>query len=76
MGQVTIYLDDETETKARAAAQASGLSLSRWVAERVRLGALSEWPAEVMELAGAWSDIPSAQQLRRSRTRDAKRTRL
>jgi len=76
VGQVTIYLDDETENKARAAAQASGLSLSRWVAERVRLGALSEWPAEVRELAGAWSDIPPAQQLRRSRTRDAKRTRL
>ena len=76
MGQVTIYLDDETEDRARAAAQSRGVSLSKWVAERVRQGALSEWPEYVRELAGAWSDLPSAQQLRKLRGRDAKRARL
>jgi hypothetical protein len=76
MGQVTIYLDDETEDKARAAARSSGVSLSKWVAERVRQGALSEWPQYVRELAGAWSDLPTAQQLRKLLGRDAKRARL
>ena len=76
MGQVTIYLDDETEGRARAAAQARGVSLSKWVAERVRRGALGEWPQYVRDLAGAWSDVPSAQQLRKQRGRDAKRARL
>jgi hypothetical protein len=76
MGQVTIYLDDETEDKARAAARSKGVSLSKWVAERVRHGALRDWPDYVRELAGAWSDLPSAAQLRKSRGRDAKRTRL
>ena len=76
MGQVTIYLDDETEDKARSAARSKGVSLSRWVAERVRQGALSDWPDYVRELAGAWSDLPSAAQLRKSRGRDSKRTRL
>ena len=76
MAQVTIYLDDETEQKARAAAQSKGVSLSRWISERVRQGALSDWPDCVRELAGAWSDLPSAEQLRKRKGRDAKRERL
>ena len=76
MAQVTIYLDDETEEKARAAARSKGVSLSKWVAERVRQGALSDWPDYVRELAGAWSDLPSAEQLRKLKGRDARRRRL
>jgi hypothetical protein len=76
MAQVTIYLDDETEQKARAAAQSKGVSLSKWIAECVRQGALSDWPDYVRELAGAWSDLPSAEQLRKAKGRDAKRERL
>jgi hypothetical protein len=76
MAQVTIYLDEETEQKARAAARSKGVSLSKWVAERVRQGALSDWPDYVRELAGAWSDLPSAEQLRKPKGRDARRGRL
>ena len=76
MGQVTIYLDDEDLARARMAAQSQGVSLSKWIAERVRRGALSEWPAHVHELAGAWSELPSAEEMRGSRGRDAKRTRI
>ena len=76
MGRVTIYLDDETEDQARAAAHSRGVSLSKWAAERIRQGALTEWPQRVRELAGARSDLPSAQQLRKRRARDAKRARL
>jgi hypothetical protein len=76
MAQVTIYLDDETEQNARAAARSRGLSLSKWIADRVRRGALSDWPDHVRELAGAWSDLPSAEQLRRTKGRDTKRPRL
>jgi len=50
--------------------------LSKWVAERVRQGAQTEWPDYVRELAGAWSDLPSAQQRRKRSGRDAKRARL
>lgn len=76
MAQVTIYLDDETEQKARAAARSKGVSLSKWVAARVRQGALNDWPDDVRELAGAWSDLPSAEQLRKRKGRDAKRGQL
>jgi len=76
MGQVTIYIDDQTEKKARASARAEGVSLSRWVAERIERRARGEWPAAVRALAGAWPDLPSAEQIRRSSGRDVARTRL
>jgi hypothetical protein len=76
MGQVTIYLDREAERKARAAARAQGVSLSKWVTERVRRGAQAEWPASVQKLAGAWPDLPSSEQIRKGQGRDARRGRL
>jgi len=76
MGQVTIYLDDDTEAKARAAATSQGVSLSKWVAERIGRGARAEWPAFVRELAGAWGDLPSAEQLRKRQGKDVRRERL
>ena len=42
MGKVTIYIDDETEKKARASARAEGMSLSKWIAGRIRHRARSE----------------------------------
>ena len=76
MGQVTIYLDDETEEKARAAARAEGISLSKWVTERIERRARREWPAAVRALAGAWTDLPSAERIRKSKARDIARERL
>ena len=64
MGQVTIYLDNETEKQAREAAQARGMSLSKWVAEKVQRGARAKWPVAVRELAGKWTDLASAEEIR------------
>ncbi|MGH8690836.1 MAG: CopG family transcriptional regulator [Burkholderiales bacterium] len=77
MGQVTIYLDDKTEDKARAAARAEGVPLSKWVAQRIQRPARGEWPEAVRALAGAWPDLPSAERIRKaSKTKDAARARL
>jgi hypothetical protein len=76
MGQVTIYIDDETEQKARASARADGVSLSKWVATRIKRRVQGEWPESVRALAGAWRDIPSAQRLRRTGGKDTPRGRL
>ena len=76
MGQVTIYIDDETEQKARASARAEGVSLSRWVAVRIKRRVRGEWPESVRALAGAWREIPSAERLRRTGGKDIPRERL
>jgi hypothetical protein len=76
MGQVTIYLDDETEKTVRAAAASDGVSMSKWIAQRIEKDARTEWPALVRKLAGAWSDLPSAEQIRRPSSKDVARGRL
>ena len=56
MAQLTLYIDDETAVRMRTAANAAGVSFSRWVADLVRQRTQTTWPAEVVALAGAWSD--------------------
>ncbi len=58
MSQVTIYLDEDTEARLRAAAQAEGIPVSRWIARLVQERTRTEWPPQVRELAGAWTDFP------------------
>lgn len=60
MPQVTIYLDDDTEARMRAAAQAEGIPVSRWIARLVQERTRTEWPAHVRDLAGAWPDLPAS----------------
>jgi len=73
MGQVTIYLDDETERKMRAAAEARNLSKSKWIAELIRRTLRSEWPPSIHSLAGAWPDFPTAEEIRRGNAGDVER---
>lgn len=73
MGQITIYLDEESERRLKSAAAAAGMPVSRWVAQLVREKTRTEWPDEVRELAGAWADFPDAEELRRSAGTDLPR---
>ena len=78
MGQITIYLDDETEKLVKLHAEGSGESTSKWVAEAVRKRARSEWPADILSLFGSWSDddFPDADELRKGYGHDARREEL
>jgi hypothetical protein len=73
MGQVTIYLDDESESRLRASAKAKGVPVSRWIAELVREKTKTEWPDDVKSLAGAWSDLPETEALRAAQGEDVER---
>ena len=64
MGQITIYLDEPTEKRLKASAKESGLSVSRWIANLIRERTALVWPREVAKLAGAWRDLPTAEELR------------
>jgi len=76
MGQVTIYLDDDTEKRVRKAAKAEGISLSKWITSALRAKTATAWPKEVLELEGAWPDFPEVDELRRAEMRDARREQL
>jgi hypothetical protein len=76
MAQITIYLDDQTIATVNTAAKASGVSKSQWISGAIRLRSSREWPAGVVELAGAWKDFPSGEEIRGSKCADAPRERL
>ena len=65
MEQVTIYLDKKTEMKMKKAARASRLSVSEWVAKIIKEKTATEWPQDIVNLAGSWGDdIPELEELR------------
>ena len=65
MGQVTIYLDNETENKLKKAAKSSHLSVSKWIAGIIKEKIMTEWPQDVVELAGSWKeDFPTLEKIR------------
>ncbi|MEM7353858.1 MAG: CopG family transcriptional regulator [Acidobacteriota bacterium] len=76
MGQLTLYLDAETEKKMKTAAAMAGISLSRWVAGLIREKTADEWPSSVLELAGAWQDMPTAEEIRAGEGNDVPRETL
>ena len=57
VGQVSLYLDDETEQLVRLRAQAEGLSQSQWAA-RVLRAAAHALPTYVLARAGSLSELP------------------
>jgi hypothetical protein len=73
MGQVTLYMDDDTLARTRAAAEAAGLSMSAWLAQLVRERTRTEWPQEVAALAGAWRGVTTAEELRAAQPPDIAR---
>lgn len=58
MSQITLYLDDATQALVDQAAQANGVSKSRWVADIIRKYAAQEWPRDCLALAGRFTDFP------------------
>ena len=58
MGQITLYFDDATQAMIDQAAQASGVSRSRWVADIIRTYAAHDWPRDCLALAGRFPDFP------------------
>ena len=74
MGQVTIYLDNETEDKMKKAAKTSHLSVSKWIGKIIRDKISTEWPQDVFILAGSWkNDFPTLEEIRSTHAVDSNR---
>ncbi len=76
MGQVTIYIDKETEEKMISSAKVANVSKSKWVSDVIREKVAMEWPLSVKELAGAWQDFPAIEELRSGDGKDVRRETL
>jgi hypothetical protein len=73
MGQITIYLDAETEAKMRVITKSMHLSQSKWISNLIKEKIRDEWPKSVIKLAGAWKDLPTAEEIRQSEGTDVRR---
>lgn len=73
MSQITLYLDDATQTLVDQASKANGMSKSRWVAELIRTYAAHEWPQECLALAGRFMDFPLREEAGTAQRDDAPR---
>ena len=76
MGQVTIYLEPEIEKKMNNMVKKSGMSKSKWISNLIKEKTASSWPENVVNLAGAWSDLPTADEIRKSIGEDVERESL
>lgn len=77
MAQVTVYMDDDTVARMKAAAEQAGLSASAWLAQLVRERTRGDWPPEVLALAGSWADdFPSLEEIRSGQGQDVPREEL
>ena len=76
MGQITIYLDDDIVKKMRSAAKSMNISQSKWIANLIKEKVANEWPKSVIELAGAWEDFPSVEEIRDNKEEDILREAL
>ncbi len=77
MGQVTIYLDNEIENKMKTSAKTSNLSVSKWIANIIKEKISTEWPQDVVKLAGSWKeDFPSLEEIRSTHVVDSNREAL
>lgn len=74
MGQVTIYIDSSIETRMKEAAKSSHLSVSKWVAGIIEEKIATEWPQDIIKLAGTWKDdFPTLEELRSNLAQDSPR---
>ncbi len=76
MGQVTIYLDPAIEKKMKQSAKSTNLSLSKWISNIITEKISVQWPEEIKNLAGAWRDFPSIEDIRSSHGENVKREKL
>lgn len=84
MSQVTIYMDEEAISRAKASAAAAKLSLSAWISQLIKeqTSALDAngYPVgffeEIAAQAGAWQDFPLSPSLRAGDTPDLPRETL
>lgn len=73
MANITIYLPDHLESKARKAAKTKGMSVSRWIADQLVRTIKDNWPKGVLDAAGALPQFPSLAEIRKGYGKDSPR---
>ena len=76
MPQVSLYLNEKTYAKVRKAAETEAMSVSKWVAERLKNAMAEDWPDGYAKLFGCIADDSFQAPKREAFTSDANREAL
>lgn len=73
MKQLIVEIDEATEAKINTAAKTAGLTAQQWLKRIIDEKTVTAWPDSIKALAGAWQDVPFAEELRMDEGQDVLR---
>lgn len=76
MAQITIYINNELESKVKKIANSLNISISKYISTIVEKNIQDSWNPKVKKLAGSWSDFPTIDEIRSNSAKDIKREEL
>jgi hypothetical protein len=73
MAQITIYINNDLESKVKEIAAAQETSISKYISTVIERNINNNWNPKIKNLAGSWSDFPSIEEIRNNNNLDTKR---
>ena len=64
MAQITIYIPNDLEVEVKSMAKSLNISMSKFISKMLEQKVKNEWSTETEDLAGAWNDFPSLEEIR------------
>ncbi len=73
MAQITIYINNDLESKVKEIASAQETSISKYISTVLERNISNNWNPKIKHLAGSWSDFPTIEEIRSNDIQDARR---
>ncbi len=73
MAQITIYINNDLESKVKEIANSLDTSISKYISTVLEKNISNDWNPKTKELVGSWSDFPTIEEIRHDNTPDIKR---
>ncbi len=73
MAQVTIYIDNELESKIKNIAQSLNIPIGNYISMILEKSITDHWGSSIKKLPGSWNDFPTAEELRENNPQDITR---
>jgi len=67
MAQVTIYMNNELESKIKNIANSLNISISKFIANVLEQKVQNEWHTKTKQLAGSWDEFPTLEEIRETK---------
>ncbi len=73
MAQITIYINNDLESKVKEIASSLDTSISKYISTIIEKNIDNNWNPKIKSLAGSWSDFPTIEEIRKCNVNDVKR---